>query len=858
MDSVESKTGAERAAEGSKSYPFREFEAKWYERWDESGLFRCDTEGAKPKYYCLNMYPYPSGDLHVGHGRNYILGDVVVRRKIMEGYEVLAPMGWDAFGLPAENAAIKHGIHPRKWTLDNIAKFKAQFREWGVGLDWTREIAACHPGYYKWTQWIFTRLFKRGLAEKRLSPVNWCPSCATVLANEQVVDGGCDRCGSVVEQKELSQWFFKTTAYAEALLDDLDGLTEWPERVVTMQRNWIGRSEGVTIRFRRPDADEILECFTTRIDTLGGVTYVVLAPEHPWVEKLLADHPRREELRAEVARMRNQRTARQADPDLEKVGFSTGHTVVNPVHGEEVPVWVANYVLMEYGTGAVMAVPAHDERDFAFARKYDLPIRLVIQNAEEAPETASGDSDDMTEAYLGQGTLIHSGRFDGVGSEEAKTRIGDWLVERGEGGFTTTYRLRDWLISRQRYWGAPIPIIDCAKCGPVPVPDEDLPVLLPEDVDFQPTGDSPLERHPTFKHAACPVCGGPATRETDTMDTFVDSSWYFLRYLSPRDEARPFDSEVVNRWLPVDQYIGGVEHAILHLMYSRFITKFLADDGWIDFREPFARLFTQGMICKESPQTGRLEKMSKSKGNVVAPRALIERYGADTVRVYTLFIGPPEKDAEWDDRGVEGAYRFLSRVWRMSTEHTAALAPPETPVDAAALGDTARELHRKTHETVQRVNSDLSGFQMNTAIAALMEHANTLSLALQDPSFTPAPDHADGAVLREAVDRLIVLLAPMAPFIGEELWERTGHAGTVFLQALPVHDPAALARDTFTLVVQVAGKVRARIETPVSAGEEDAKRLALADPHVQEHLGGKEPRKVIYVPGKLVNLVPSR
>ncbi len=858
VDSVESKTGPDRAGEGSRSYPFREFESKWYERWEESGLFRCDTASERTKYYCLNMYPYPSGDLHVGHGRNYILGDVVVRRKIQEGYELLAPMGWDAFGLPAENAAIQRGIHPRKWTLDNIAKFKAQFREWGVGLDWTREIAACHPGYYKWTQWIFTRLFKRGLAEKRLSPVNWCPSCATVLANEQVVDGACERCGTEVEQKELSQWFFKTTAYAEALLDDLDGLEHWPERVVTMQRNWIGRSEGVTIRFHRPDSDELLDCFTTRIDTLGGVTYVVLAPEHPWVESLLADHPDRDALLKQVAKMRNQGRARKEDPDLEKVGFDTGKTVINPVHGEEVPVWVANYVLMEYGTGAVMAVPAHDERDFAFAKKYGLPIRLVIRNAEEAPETASGDANDLGDAYLGAGRLIHSGAFDGMDNEEAKTRIGEWLAERDEGGFTTTYRLRDWLISRQRYWGAPIPVVTCETCGIVAVPDEDLPVLLPDDVDFQPGGDSPLERHPTFKHTTCPVCGGPATRETDTMDTFVDSSWYFLRYLSPRDETQPFDRDLVNRWLPVDQYIGGVEHAILHLMYSRFITKFLADEGWVNFREPFGRLFTQGMICKISPRTGRLEKMSKSKGNVVAPRELIERYGADTVRVYTLFIGPPEKDAEWDDRGVEGAYRFLSRVWRLATENTGRMAAPETPVDADALGDAARDLHRKTHETIERVNADLSGFQMNTAIAALMELTNALSLAVQNEGFAPAPENADGAVLREAVDRLLVLLSPMAPFIGEELWERTGHEGTIFHQAIPAHDPAALARETFTLVVQVAGRVRARIEAPVSAGEDEVRALALADPHVQDHLGGKEPRKVIYVPGKLVNLVPSR
>jgi leucyl-tRNA synthetase len=767
-------------------------------------------------------------------------------------------MGWDAFGLPAENAAIKNKIHPRQWTIDNIAKFKEQFREWGIGLDWSREIAACHPGYYRWTQWLFLQLFKRGLAEKRSAPVNWCPSCVTVLANEQVVDGECERCGTTVEQKQLSQWFFKTTHYAQALLDDLDGLDEWPERVRTMQRNWIGRSDGVTLRFPGAGEPFEVECFTTRIDTLGGVTYVVLAPEHPLVERLLVGHQERARLHGEIQQMRNQRTARQADPDLEKVGFDTGHRVLNPITGEPVPVWVANYVLMEYGTGAVMAVPAHDERDFAFAKKYNLPIHLVIRNADTAPETAAGRGDTLTEAYVGPGALVNSGPFDGLPNVDAMRRIGAWLKERGEGDFTVTYRLRDWLISRQRYWGAPIPILYCETCGTVPVPEEDLPVLLPDDADFQPKGDSPLARHPSFKHVVCPKCGGAATRETDTMDTFVDSSWYFLRYLSPRDTERAFDSEVVNRWLPVDQYIGGVEHAILHLMYARFFTKFLADEGLVNFREPFARLFTQGMICKLSPKTGRLEKMSKSKGNVVAPRALIEKYGADTVRLYTLFIGPPDKDAEWDDRGVEGTYRFLSRLWRIAVDRGSSMAPPETAVDAAELSEIGRELHRKTHETVQRVNDDLNRFSMNTAIAALMELINTMSLAVQNPGFEPGPATADGAALRESVDRLLVLLAPMAPFVAEELWERTGHRGSIFAQPIPTHDAAAVRRESFTLIVQILGKVRARIEVPVGAAEADVRALALADANVRQHLGGTDPAKIIYVPGKLLNIVPGR
>ena len=844
-----------RLVDDERGFPFTQFEDKARDRWDSEKLFQADLNSSRTKYYCLNMFPYPSGDLHVGHGRNYILGDVVVRRKLMEGYSVLAPMGWDAFGLPAENAAIEKKIHPSEWTRRNIKSFKEQFREWGIGLDWTREIAACHPGYYRWTQWLFLQLFKRGLAEKRYAPVNWCPSCATVLANEQVVDGACERCGTPVTQRELSQWFFKTTAYAQALLDDLDQLDQWPDRVRTMQRNWIGRSEGVTIQFAGAKGGAGIECFTTRIDTLGGVTYVVLAPEHPLVETYLASHLKRAELMERVTKMRDQRMARRDNPDLEKEGFDTGARVVNPISGDAVSVWVANYVLMEYGTGAVMAVPAHDERDFEFAKKFKLPIRVVIQDPEAAPETASGRAEDLTQAYVESGRLIHSGPFDGLDSESAKERIGEWLRSRSEGDFTTTYRLRDWLISRQRYWGAPIPIVYCEKDGTVPVPEKDLPVLLPEDADFQPKGDSPLARHPSFKYTTCPKCGGPAIRETDTMDTFVDSSWYFLRYLSPRDETKAFDTELANRWLPVDQYIGGVEHAILHLMYSRFVVKFLADEGLISFREPFARLFTQGMITKVSPSTGRLEKMSKSKGNVVAPRDLIRKYGADTVRVYTLFIGPPEKDAEWDDRSVEGAYRFLSRVWRLTNAAIPHMGAKGGPVDASALEGSALELHRKTHLTIQRVNSDLERFQMNTAIAALMELVNVLSLSMQDAAFAPNKSNMSGAILREALDALLVLLAPMAPFITEELWERTGHSGSIFHASIPKHDPDAVRSDTVTVVVQVGGKVRARLEVPVSATETQVKELALADENVVRHLEGKSPRRAIYVPGKLLNLV---
>jgi leucyl-tRNA synthetase len=852
------ETGSESGrAPREAAFPFADYEPRWRERWEAEGLFRVDLDSPRPKYYCLNMFPYPSGDLHVGHGRNYIIGDVVVRRKLMEGHAVLAPMGWDAFGLPAENAAIQNGIHPALWTYENIRRFKTQFAAWGIGLDWTREIAACHPGYYKWTQWLFLKLYEKGLAYKSMALVNWCPSCGTVLANEQVEEGACFRCGTRIEQKELSQWFFKTTAYSERLLRDLNQLDEWPERVRTMQRNWIGKSEGVEIDFPVEGGEDLVRCFTTRADTLYGVTYIVLAAEHPLAAKLIGNGSDSGERRTLLQAMRNQRTERFYDPDLEKEGFDTGARAVHPLSGEVVPIWVANYVLMNYGTGAVMAVPAHDERDFEFAKKYTLSIRKVI--APGADSTPEGWWNTLTERPLTEdGVLVDSGSFTGITSQEARERIAKALEEKNLGKKTVTYRLRDWLISRQRFWGAPIPIVYCDNHGAVPVPEEELPVLLPEDAEFRPTGESPLARHPSFAKAVCPKCGGPARRETDTMDTFVDSSWYFLRYISPRDEKKAFDTERVNRWLPVDQYIGGVEHAILHLMYSRFITKFLYDEGLVSFQEPFKRLFTQGMITKQSPLTGRLEKMSKSKGNAVAPIGLIDRYGADTVRLYTLFIGPPEKDAEWEDRAVEGAYRFLGRVWRLVVDHLGSLPAETGPIVDQNVTGAARDLRHKTHETIRRVTDDLNRFQFNTAVSSLMELANSLSLFVQsEAGGQMSATSAEGTVYRESLEALVLLLAPMAPHVAEELWSRLGFKQSVFHHAAPVADPAALKRDTVTLVVQVAGKLRSHLEVAATAKPGEIESLVLADPRVAAHLGGRPPRKIIHVPGRLVNIVPG-
>ena len=831
----------------AEEYPFAEIEARWKAEWSRDSIFRNDLKPTgKPKFYVLNMFPYPSGDLHVGHGRNYILGDVIARHLVMTGHQVLAPMGWDAFGLPAENAAIERKIHPREWTLSNIAKMRQQFEAWGIGLDWDRELASCHPGYYQWTQWLFLKLYERGLAYRGRAPVNWCPSCATVLANEQVLaDGTCERCGTEVELKELEQWFFKITAYAEQLLEDLRLLDGWPEKVRVMQENWIGRSRGVEIDFEIQGLPERLTVFTTRPDTLFGATFAVLSPAHPLLAKLAAGSPREAEILAFAQEARRSQGENRFQEVVDKVGVDLGRQVINPVNGEAIPLYVGNYVLMGYGTGAIMAVPAHDQRDYEFATRYGIPIRTVIMppdgSLELTPEGAPKGN-----AWEGPGRMVNSGAFDGQDWEQAWEGIADQLEARGQGRRRIQYRLRDWLISRQRYWGAPIPMLYCQACGIQPVPERELPVLLPEDVEFLARGESPLARHPSFPHARCPKCGGPARRETDTMDTFVDSSWYFLRFLTPRAEDRAFDTELANRWLPVDQYIGGVEHAILHLLYARFVTKVLFDMGRVSFREPFAHLFTQGMITRFGV------KMSKSKKNVVAPDELIGKFGADTCRLYTLFIGPPERDAEWSDEGVMGAYRFLGRVWRWYREALPGMSPADSPLDPAGLSAADRELHAAVHRAAHRVGEDIGRFHLNTCVSALMEAMN----AAYAWSALPAAERPQAAaVSRHFAERFAQLLAPMAPHMAEELWRRLGHRGSVFLSGWPQADPRALAREVFELVVQVNGKVRARVEAATSASEAEVRELALGHPQVQPWVKGKAVRKVVYVKGKLVSIV---
>ena len=841
----------------NEKYPFAEIEPKWQDWWVQEGLFATDTENAADKYYCLMMFPYPSGTLHVGHGRNYIIGDAVARYMKMRGRRVLTPMGWDAFGLPAENAAIRTGVHPSEYTRQNIETMKRQLRAWGCMYDWDREVTACRPDYYRWTQWLFLQFYHKGLAYRARAAVNWCPSCATVLANEQVVNGACERCDHAVQTRQLSQWFFRITAYAQRLLDDIEKLDGWPERVRTMQRNWIGRSEGAEVRFPlvprtdgHKDAIESVPCFTTRIDTIYGCTYMVLAPEYPDLDALVDGLPEAPAVRAFAEKAGRIGAIDRASDAIEKNGVFTGRHVINPFNGEQIPLWVGDYVLLEYGSGAVMAVPAHDTRDWAFAKKYDLPIRISIQNPEGTLDLAS-----MTEAYVEDGVTADAGPFTGLPNREAIPRMAAHAETAGFGGPRIHYRLRDWLISRQRYWGAPIPMVYCDACGTVPVPEKDLPVLLPEAVDFKPTGESPLKAASEFVHTRCPACGGPARRESDTMDTFVDSSWYFLRYLSARDDTQAFDTSVSDRWMPVDQYIGGIEHAILHLMYARFFTKVLRDLDLVHFDEPFAHLFTQGMICKRSEKDNELYKMSKSKGNVVSPEPLIEAYGADTVRLYTLFIGPPERDAEWNDAGVEGAYRFLRRMWARVAEHREMLrAAADLPIDLAAMDTPERELYRKLHTSTQKITRDLEGaFHFNTAIAQIMELMN----ALDDLPCPPDAGPQRRAVVRETIEKAVLLLSPFAPHIAEELWVELGHTPSVLQAAWPEVDPAALERDVIELVVQVNGKVRGRVTVAASAEEDEVRETAMADPQVARWLQGATVRKVIVVPGRLVNIAVS-
>ena len=829
-------------------FPFREAERKWQERW--KALFRCDTAKTAGKYYCLMMFPYPSGDLHVGHGRNYIIGDALARFKMMEGANVLAPMGWDAFGLPAENAAIKNDIHPAVWTERNIESMKRQFARWGVVYDWSREVAACRPDYYRWTQWIFIRLFRAGLAYREAASVNWCPSCKTVLANEQVASGVCERCGSTVSLRKLEQWFFRIRRYADRLLDDIERLDGWPERVRTMQKNWIGRSEGIEVSFPLEGMGETLSCFTTRVDTIYGATFIVIASDHPLAAELLRRGGREEEGSAFIRHVRELQVQEREKAESTKEGFFTGCRAVNPATGKPIPVFLASYVLMEYGTGVVMGVPAHDQRDFEFVRDapFEMPVVQVI-----APDGRPAAR--LEAAYVDDGVMINSGPFDGLGNREAMERIAEDLAARGLARRIVHYRLRDWLISRQRYWGAPIPMVHCPACGAVPVNERDLPVRLPENVDFHPRGDgrSPLATVPGFVKTTCPACGEPAERDTDTMDTFVDSSWYFLRYLSPRDEERAFDPDLANRWLPVDQYIGGIEHAILHLMYSRFIVKFLHDEGLVAFDEPFGSLFTQGMIYRNGA------KMSKSKGNVVSPAPLIEAYGADTVRIYTLFIGPPEKDAEWNDRAVEGAHRFVNRVWRLYANHRGLFdggAAADDAVEPETLDPEGLALYRAVQVAAKRVRDDVfeRGFQFNTAISALMELTNELYLYVERNERFLAGDPGAARLFRNAVSRLVLLLAPMAPHLGEELWELFGNEGTIFSMRLPEPDAGFLKAETYTLVLQVNGKIRSKVEVERDATRERLEEIALGDEKIRKILDGGTILKTIVVPGKLVNI----
>ena len=816
-------------------------EAKWQKIWEETHLFDAGEDPNRPKYYVLEMFPYPSGRIHMGHVRNYTIGDVVARYKWMRGFNVLHPMGWDAFGLPAENAALKAGIHPARWTYDNIDYMRGQLKALGYSYDWRRELATCDPDYYRWEQLVFLEMFKRGLAYKKMSPVNWCPQCQTVLANEQVEDGACWRCDSEVALKELEQWFFKITAYAEELLSDLDHLRHWPERVLTMQRNWIGKSTGAHIHFPILGETEPLTVFTTRLDTLWGATFMSLAPEHPLAQTLARGTPQEEEVSRFVNHWRSVDRSRGVLEEVSKEGAFTGRFCTNPVTGWEMPIFIANFVLMEYGTGAVMAVPAHDQRDFEFAKKYGQRITVVIQ-----PPGEELRAETLSQAYEDEGVLVNSGSFTGTESSPAREGIAAFLQENGLGAPAVQYRLRDWGISRQRYWGAPIPIIYCDTCGTVPVPENDLPIVLPLDVDIDHVGASPLGELESFWKAPCPICSGPGRREVDTMDTFVESSWYFLRFTCPDYAQGILDPSRVNYWSPVDQYIGGIEHAVLHLLYARFFTKVLRDLGYVNLAEPFARLLTQGMVLKDGA------KMAKSKGNVVDPNDMIETFGTDTTRLFLLFAAPPEKDLEWSDQGVAGAHRFLHRVWTLT--HTlipdiqGVMPYQGTGVD---LSPEAFDLRRKAHQTIQKVTDDIEErFHFNTAIAAVMELLNTFNQTLE----TLPREDLTFRVWREALEILVKLLNPMVPHIAEELWQTLGYRTSLQLQPWPVAQLEALVETSFTLVVQVNGKVRGKIEAPANASEAQLKELALQNPAVQKWLEG-EPKRVVLARGKLVNIV---
>ncbi len=798
------------------SYPFREIEEKWQEVWQKEKIFSVLPDPNRKKFYLLEMFPYPSGKIHMGHVRNYTIADVAARYKMMQGFNVLHPMGFDAFGQPAENAAIKNKTRPDIWTHKCIEWMKIELKKMGFSYDWDREVSTCDSSYYKWNQWIFLKMLEQGLTYRKAANVNWCPSCETTLANEEVVEGGCWRCSTKVEQKDLEQWFLKITEYKERLLEDLKQLKSWPERVLSMQTNWIGKSEGVQIYFRLKDNNKIIPVFTTRVDTIFGATYIVLAPEHPKVLEIIKGKPEEKKVLKFIDKVAKESKIVRSASDVKKQGVFTGSFAVNPVNNEEVPIWAADYVLMEYGTGAIMAVPAHDQRDFLFAKEHNLAMRIVIRRPDD-PTTRRPD--ELVEAYEGDGIQVNSGQFDGLANQEAKIKIAEWMEKKGIGKIETHWRLRDWLISRQRYWGTPIPVIYCSNCGIVPVPYEDLPVELPKEVPFTGKGGSPLNKVKEFVDVACPKCKGPARRETDTMATFFDSSWYFLRFCSPKFDKDPFNEQEVKYWMPVDQYIGGIEHAILHLLYSRFFTKFFKDLGMIKFDEPFSRLLTQGMVLKDG------EVMSKSRGNIVDPDSIIKKYGSDTLRLFILFAAPPETELEWDDRGIEGAFKFLNRVWRIQ-ENLKEKSEPS--------------LIRILHKTIKKVTEDIEAFKFNTAIAALMELVNAVYQSGAD---------------KDVFLNLVIMLSPLAPHFSEELWQRLGNKESIFKAGWPKYDSQFLIEEDIIIVIQVNGKVRSKIEVPADISEDKLKTLVIADEKLKPWIQNKPVKNFILVPKKLVNIV---
>lgn len=824
-----------------EKYAPHDIEAKWQKYWEENKTFKVEMDKDKPKSYVLEMFPYPSGNLHMGHVRNYSIGDVIARFRTMKGFNVLHPMGWDSFGMPAENAAIKHNIPPKKWTLENIANMTRQLKALGLSYDWDREVTTCKEDYYKWTQWFFELFYKRGLAVKKESAVNWCDNCNTVLANEQVIDGKCWRCDHEVVKKDLSQWFFKITDYADELLKDLDLLPGWPERVKTMQHNWIGRSEGLEFSFEIPALNDTVAVYTTRPDTAYGVTFMALAAEHPLIKKICENNPKADEINTFCERVRNQSEIERTSSESEKEGVFTGVYCINPFTGRKVEIWVTNYVLYDYGTGAVMGVPTGDQRDWMFADKYGIEKIVTI-----CPVGKELKLEEMTCAYEEkEGMLVNSGEFTGMEMHKAMSAIMDKAEAEGFGKRRVNYRLRDWLISRQRYWGAPIPIIYCPHCGEVLVPEDQLPVRLPEDVSFTAGAKSPLATSEEFVHCKCPKCGADATRETDTMDTFLCSSWYYLRYTDAHNDKMPFDKELNNYWGPVDQYIGGIEHAILHLLYSRFFVKVLRDAGLVDYDEPFSNLLTQGMVIKDGA------KMSKSLGNVVSPEEILSKYGADTARLFILFAAPPERELEWSDQGVEGSFRFLNRIWRIVQAFEAVLAQKVTEYDHINLNEADKDLRRVLHSSIKKVTNDIeTRFNFNTAISTMMELVNALY------AYKEAAKEPNAGLIYEAISDLIKMMSPFVPHITEELWRGAIDANSsVHEQSWPECDEEALKVDNVEIVLQVNGKVRGRLTVPAEATKEELEKIAMADANVQAHIGDATVRKVICVPGRLVNIV---